>query len=366
MDARISIPELADGAGDSPLLDAAGRIAEPLLVVDLDVPADGTPVERAVRAAAVCDRLLVGVRNGAVLDEGYQDLVNTLDLTLSPPAMARHHRQLAGTKDPDAGAAALVRAAADSPQAALVLKRVVRTTGLLDVGAALDVESLAYSTLLGGREFRRWLDHRGPRPLPPPAAQPVLVDRVGDQLHVTLNRPERRNAYGRELRDAFVSALLVAALDPSIDRVLLTGTGPSFCSGGDIDEFGAAPDLATAHFVRTRAGAAWLLHQLADRVEVHVHGSCVGAGIELPAFAGRVIADPDTTFRLPEVAMGLIPGAGGTVSIPRRIGRWRTLLPALSGQPLDAATAHAWGLVDEVGNRRRVTGHRQSRRPSRG
>ena len=66
------------------------------------------------------------------------------------------------------------------------------------------------------------------------------------------------------------------------------------------------------------------------------------------AFADRVVARPDTFVALPEVAMGLIPGAGGTVSLPRRIGRQRTAYLALSGRRLDVATAHAWGLVDAV------------------
>jgi enoyl-CoA hydratase/carnithine racemase len=74
----------------------------------------------------------------------------------------------------------------------------------------------------------------------------------------------------------------------------------------------------------------------------------VGAGVELPAFAGTVVAAENATFRLPEVAMGLIPGAGGTVSLPRRIGRWRTLYLALSGLSLNAASALAWGLADRV------------------
>lgn len=100
--------------------------------------------------------------------------------------------------------------------------------------------------------------------------------------------------------------------------------------------------------MRTRGGAGRLLHALRDRVEVRVHGSCVGAGLELPAFAGTVVADPTATFRLPEVAMGLIPGAGGTVSIPRRIGRWRTLYLALSGEPISAAVAARWGLIDAL------------------
>jgi enoyl-CoA hydratase/carnithine racemase len=145
-----------------------------------------------------------------------------------------------------------------------------------------------------------------------------------------------------------VEALQIAELDDTVDRVVLDGAGPSFCAGGDLDEFGTTPDLVTAHLVRTRGGAAGPLHRLGEHVEVRVHGACVGAGIELPALAGRILAHPDTTFRLPEVGMGLIPGAGGTVSIPRRIGRWRTLHLALTGAALDARTALEWGLIDQV------------------
>ena len=90
------------------------------------------------------------------------------------------------------------------------------------------------------------------------------------------------------------------------------------------------------------------MHELADRVTVELHGACFGSGIELPAFAGRVVAAPDTAIALPEIALGLIPGAGGTVSLPRRIGRRRTLLLALTGRTIDARTALEWGLVDEL------------------
>lgn len=230
--------------------------------------------------------------------------------------------------------------------ASTVLAGLLRWSGSLPVPDALDAESFAYSTLLGGPEFGTWLAHRGPRPLPPPApGTPVLVERVEDELRITLHRPERRNAYGRDVRDALVEALRIAVLDRDV-AVVLAGAGPSFCSGGDLDEFGTTPDPVTAHLVRTRAGAGLPLHHLAERLEVRVHGSCVGAGIELPAFAGHIAAHPDTTFRLPEIGMGLIPGAGGTVSIPRRIGRWRALHMALTGETIDTDTALDWGLID--------------------
>lgn len=91
------------------------------------------------------------------------------------------------------------------------------------------------------------------------------------------------------------------------------------------------------------------LHRLADRTTVRLHGACIGSGIELAAFAGTVDAAPDVMIGLPEVSMGLIPGAGGTVSVTRRIGRHRTCWLALTGRRVDAMTALEWGLVDTVG-----------------
>ncbi len=74
----------------------------------------------------------------------------------------------------------------------------------------------------------------------------------------------------------------------------------------------------------------------------------MGAGIELPAFTARVRARRDAWFRLPEVSMGLVPGAGGTVSLPRRIGRQRTNYMALGQERINAERGLAWGLVDEL------------------
>ena len=90
------------------------------------------------------------------------------------------------------------------------------------------------------------------------------------------------------------------------------------------------------------------LAEHAQRYRFDLHGACIGAGIELPAFAGHITATRDTFFRLPEVAMGLIPGAGGCVSIPRRIGRHRTNYLAVTGMALSAEDALSWGLIDEL------------------
>jgi enoyl-CoA hydratase/carnithine racemase len=317
------------------LLGADGSLADPVLVIDLD-RLDGPPPRND-------SRILVGICTRPVDPM----LCEALDVAFGPNGQDAI-RQMIRAEDPRSAAEALRERAAANPGAATILAALLRATGSLEVAHALEVESLAYSTLLAGPEFARWLRAR-PESMPPPdVADPVLVSRDGDELTITLNRPERRNAYGRQMRDALVEGLRLPGYDPGITRVVLDGAGPAFCAGGDLAEFGTAPDPVTAHLVRTRAGAALPLHRIAESVEVRVHGWCVGAGMELPAFAGRVVAAPDSRFRLPELSMGLIPGAGGTVGIPRRIGRWRTLYLALTGHDIDAATALDWGLVDEV------------------
>jgi hypothetical protein len=234
-----------------------------------------------------------------------------------------------------------------APGAAVTLVEVLRGGSGRPVEAGLVAESTAYSMLLAGPEFARWRSARGPVPLRPVTGPAVLVDRSGPELHVRLNRPEVHNAYNRQMRDELCEVLAAALAEPGL-AVRLSGAGRSFCSGGDLDEFGTFPDPVTAHLVRTGRSPARLLAALADRTEAVIHGSCAGSGIELPAFAGTVKAHPDTRIWLPELAMGLIPGAGGTVSLPRRIGRARTAWLGLSGERLDAGTARRWGLVDEV------------------
>ncbi len=176
----------------------------------------------------------------------------------------------------------------------------------------------------------------------------MLVERYGDRVVVTLNRPHVRNAVNTRIRDALSDALAIVCADPSITRLELHGAGPDFSSGGDLDEFGSLPDPVTAHLARTSRSPARLLAGLGERATAHLHGSCIGAGVELAAFAGIVRATSDTRLQLPEVDLGLVPGSGGTVSIPRRIGRHRTAWLGLGGAVVDVATAVQWGLVDEI------------------
>ena len=234
-----------------------------------------------------------------------------------------------------------------APMAAATMVQLLRIGRSLPLAEAFVAESLAYSMLLAGPEFKSWCQGRRPA-TPHPSSNPVVVDHDGATLTVTLNRPEVRNAYSAELRDALVDVLRGAVASPNRPHVVLRGNGPSFCSGGDLAEFETAPDPVTAHAIRTSRSPGLLLAALGEMASVRVHGACVGAGTELPAFCSRVEAASDTTFRLPELAMGLLPGAGGTASLPRRIGRPRTAYLALTGEELAATTALRWGLVDEI------------------
>ena len=318
-----------------------------LALVDLDrPPASDHAFRRAVRDAAGTQRVLVGVATAPVAG-ARRALLEALSCSLLPPGAGPAPTTCAAVPDLDAAVTALTATVAAAPQAATVLVPLLRLTSALPVHEGLVAESLAYSMLLAGEEFAAWRAGRTAREAPSPAEPPVLLAREGDVLVVTVSRPERRNAYGLAVRDALLEALAVAAHDPSL-QVLLRGAGPAFCSGGDLDEFGTAPGVVTAHAVRLERSAGLVLHALRDRVTVQVHGACVGAGVELPSFAGRVVAQDGTWFQLPELAMGLVPGAGGTVSLTRRIGRWRTAWMALSADRVDVPTAVEWGLVDEV------------------
>lgn len=213
-------------------------------------------------------------------------------------------------------------------------------------------ESLAYSTLQAGPEFARWLAERGAAAMPE-TADPVLAERDDDTVRIRFNRPHRHNAFSTGARAALLEALTVAQLDPSVTAIVLSGNGPSFCSGGDLAEFGTFADPASAHLARTRQSPALVLDALTARLgrscRAEVHGRVLGSGLEMAAFCGCVEAREDSVFGLPELSLGLIPGAGGTVSVTRRIGRWRTAYLVLSGRTIGAETALDWGLVDAIG-----------------
>jgi enoyl-CoA hydratase/carnithine racemase len=320
------------------------------VVVDDWYQAPAPEIAAAAARAADSLSLTVGVATRPP-PRRLEPLLDALTFTLVGPHVDDEARQLVRVPDPWKEYAALADAVARRPRAAVALGQLLRGAPSAGTLPGLAAEAATYSMLLAGTEFAAWL---AARPTPRPAADVdadrpfVRLRRAGAELSLVLDRPERRNAFGFRMREELYGALEVAALDDTVERIELAGAGPVFCSGGDLAEFGQARDLVAAYLVRLDRAPWRLLDRLRDRVTVRVQGAAVGAGIEMAAFAGCVVAAPQTFFVLPELEMGLVPGAGGTVSVPRRIGRWRAAWMVVSGARLDAGTALRWGLVDAV------------------
>lgn len=314
---------------------------KPLVVLDLDIG------DAAAEAAAFASRtraIVIGVDRsglGRAIDPAPFDCLITASAEADRPWVSIAPDRI------DAVLASIARRVREVPHAAAVLAEVLRMGDGLPFATALRLESLAYSMLLGGGEFRRWNDgrKRGPDRT---AAGGSFVDcaREDDRVTITLARPDTRNAISAPMRDALWEALAATLDDPTAPEVRLRGAGDCFSTGGDLEEFGTAADLAEAHSVRLARSSAHLLHQLGDRAEADLHGACIGSGIEIPASASRRLASRDMFAQLPELNMGLIPGAGGTVSLPRAIGRHRTCYMVLSAARIRAATLAQWGLVE--------------------
>lgn len=290
----------------------------PIGFVDLDAPIDtGLPFHLPPFP-------LIGVGRGD------HPLAGRLDAVLEPPF------------SPDM----LARACLAQGDAAAILVQLLRLIDRLDDDASLIAESLAYATLQGSDGHRRWMDSQTPGP--DHASGHVIVTRSDDRMTVMLDRAAAHNAIDRPMRDALRAAFELAALDPDIVAIDLMARGRAFSLGADLTEFGTTCDPARAHAIRVATLPAHALLRCRDRLNVHVRGACVGSGLEMAAFAKRLTASRDAWFQLPELAMGIIPGAGGCVSVSRRIGRQRAALLMLSGRRIGMDVALRWGLVDAM------------------
>jgi enoyl-CoA hydratase/carnithine racemase len=309
---------------------------DPLVVIDLDDDHGHHRAHDATRPALVV---------GHSTTTSARDLEG-VDIALTTCEPEAHPWIL--VDDLENALSAIRTAVQHNPMASIVAAQVMRVSEGLVAQRALVVESIAYGMLQDGPEHHGWLANSRPRASIMNEDGPdVTIERADDVLTLSFNRPRQRNAYRARTREELVAGLELALLDESIVEVHLRGEGSSFSSGGDLNEFGTVENGATGHLIRTTHNAVSLLERLGERTTAFVHGPCYGAGVELSAACSTVIASPDTTFTLPEVAMGLIPGAGGTWSVPRRIGRHRATWLAVTGASIDVARALAWGLVDE-------------------
>ena len=175
----------------------------------------------------------------------------------------------------------------------------------------------------------------------------ALTERRGNVLVVTINRPEARNAVNGAVSTAVGDALEQAQHDPEIRALVITGAGESFCAGADLKAIARRENLY--HPQHGEWGFAGYVHHFIDKPTIAaVNGTALGGGTELALASDLVVAGEAAKFGLPEVKVGLIAGAGGVFRIVDQLPRKVGLQMLLTGEPISAAEAARWGLVNEV------------------
>lgn len=165
----------------------------------------------------------------------------------------------------------------------------------------------------------------------------------GSVAVITLNNPPV-NGMGLATRRALVEAILIAQNDPAINAIVITGAGKAFSGGADIKEFDSPKAMAEPN-----------LHTLIDLVAqsgkpviAAIHGICMGGGLELALACNYRVASPGAQMALPEVKIGVLPGAGGTQRLPRVLGVEMALDMIVSGKPVASEKLGSSGLFDEI------------------
>ena len=176
----------------------------------------------------------------------------------------------------------------------------------------------------------------------------VLFDKRDAIAHISLNRPDSRNAYNIQMRDDFSEALSAIASDDEIAALIISGQGRAFCAGADLTEFGTAPSQVAARTVRWQRDVWGQLNGLKVPVIAAIHGYCIGSGLEMALLCDIRIAAEDAVFAMPEAQLGMIPAAGGSQTLPRNCGPSAALDLLLTGRRIGAQEALEMGLITRI------------------
>jgi len=176
--------------------------------------------------------------------------------------------------------------------------------------------------------------------------QNIIVETRGNVGLVTLNRPQALNALNEALIAELNEALGSFEADPAIGCTVITGSEKAFAAGADVKEM-AEKTYVDAYLGRFLDG--WTkLSETRKPVIAAVSGFCLGGGLELAMMCDIVIASETARFALPEITLGIMPGAGGTQRLPRLIGKAKAMEMILTGRMMDASEAERAGLVSRV------------------
>ncbi|HTX96310.1 MAG TPA: crotonase/enoyl-CoA hydratase family protein [Mycobacterium sp.] len=176
----------------------------------------------------------------------------------------------------------------------------------------------------------------------------ALAERRGNVMVITINRPEARNAVNAAVSIGLGNALQAAQHDPEVRAVVITGAGDkSFCAGADLKAIARRENIY--HPDHPEWGFAGYVHHFIDKPTIAaVNGTALGGGTELALASDLVVADERAQFGLPEVKRGLIAAAGGVFRIVDQLPRKVAMELLLTGEPLSAAAACDWGLINQV------------------
>lgn len=168
---------------------------------------------------------------------------------------------------------------------------------------------------------------------------PVVIERDGDVALIVLDHPPV-NALAQPVRAAMLAAIESLDADPAVRAIVLHAIGPNFIAGADVSEFDQPPRAPLLNDLLLR------LEACGKPVIAALHGATLGGGAEAGLASHYRCATPDLRFGFPEVNLGLLPGAGGTVRLPRIAG-WQASIELMTGgKPVDVEAAVALGLID--------------------
>jgi len=186
-------------------------------------------------------------------------------------------------------------------------------------------------------------------PAPAPALENVLYEKKDGIAYVTLNRPKVLNALSQRTWQDLRAAFEDARDDATVRGVILTGAGDkAFIAGADISEIAHITAIEAEQSSRYGQDVLTLVETLGKPVIAAVNGFALGGGCETAMACTIRVASEHARFGQPEVALGIIPGGGGTQRLPRLVGKGRALQIILSGAMITAQEAYRIGLVNEV------------------
>lgn len=176
----------------------------------------------------------------------------------------------------------------------------------------------------------------------------ITVEKRGKVAVLTINRPDKLNALNKQVHTEGVAALNELRNDDSVRVLVITGAGEkSFIAGADISEFEGQTPVTQRNLFHEKTFFN-SIDAFPKPVIAMVNGFCLGGGNELALACDLRIASENARFSQPEINLGIMCGGGGTQRLPRLIGEGRAMEMALTGDMIDAATAHKFGLINHV------------------